>query len=119
MGSVKMAGFYSKQKGKKGNGWKPFAILALMAVSFAAGMWTHSAISRPLYADAGLTYIEDIPVTTDFIPEGSRARPGGLREIKYLVIHETDNFSEGAGAAAHNSFVHQNANAEEGIVSWH
>ena len=106
MGSVKMAGFYSRRKGKKAIAWQPLAVLALMAVSFVAGMWTHSAISRPLYADAGLAYIEDIPVTTDFIPEGSRARPGGLREIKYLVIHETDNFSAGADAAAHNSFIH-------------
>lgn len=119
IGCVKMAGSGKKRKKNQAVLWKPLAVLALMVVSFAAGMWTHSAISRPLYADAGLTYIEDIPVTTDFIPEGSRARPGGLREIKYLVIHETDNFSAGADAAAHNSFIHQNANAEEGIVSWH
>ena len=32
---------------------------------------------------------------------------------------ETDNTGTGANAAAHNSFIHQNANAEEGIVSWH
>ena len=118
-----MAGFYKKRKGKgKGSRtipWQPIAVLVLMAVSFVAGMWTHSVLNRPLQTDAGLTYIEDIPVITDYIPEGSRARPGGLREIKYLVIHETDNFSAGADAAAHNSFIHQNANAEEGIVSWH
>ena len=29
------------------------------------------------------------------------------------------NTGTGANAAAHNSFIHQNANAEEGIVSWH
>ena len=45
--------------------------------------------------------------------------PGQTREIKYLVIHETDNFSGGADAAAHNSFIHQNADADNGIVSWH
>ena len=119
MGSVKMAGFYSRRKGKKAIAWQTLARAAPMTALLVGGVWTHSAISRPLYADAGLAYIEDIPVTTDFIPEGSRARPGGLREIKYLVIHETDNFSAGADAAAHNSFIHQNANAEEGIVSWH
>lgn len=94
-------------------------LAALVIVSFAAGMFTHSLISRPPQPDAGLSYIEDIPVYTDYIPEGSRARPGETREIKYLVIHETDNFSAGADAAAHNSFIHQNANAESGIVSWH
>ena len=117
---VKTAGFFKGRKGKnKKILWQLAGVLVLMGISFLAGMWTHSAISRPLFADAGLTYIGDIPVVTDYIPEGSRARPGGLREIKYLVIHETDNFSAGADAAAHNSFIHQNANAEAGVVSWH
>lgn len=94
-------------------------ILLLMAASFAAGMLVHKAISKPLLPDARLMYIEDIPVMTDFIPEGSRARPGEQREIKWLVIHETDNTSAGANAAAHSSFVLHNANATENIVSWH
>lgn len=54
-----------------------------------------------------------------FSPRGQPRRPGQTRRDKYLVIHETDNFSAGADAAAHNSFIHQNANAESGIVSWH
>ena len=83
---MKMAGVYKKRKGK-GQGcrtipWQPIAVLVLMAVSFAAGMWTHSVLNRPLQTDAGLTYIEDIPVITDYIPEGSRARPRGRREGK-------------------------------------
>ncbi len=93
--------------------------VGLMIVSFAAGMLTQKIVFREPQTDAGLTYIEDIPVMTDFLPEGTRARPGQKREIKYLVIHETDNTGTGANAAAHNSFIHQNANAEEGIVSWH
>ena len=93
--------------------------VGLMIVSFAAGMLTQKIVFREPQTDAGLTYIEDIPVMTDFLPEGTRARPGQKREIKYLVIHETDNTGAGANAAAHNSFIHQNANAGEGIVSWH
>ena len=116
-----MAGFYKKRKGKgKGSRtipWQPIAVLVLMAVSFVAGMWTHSVLNRPLQTDAGLTYIEDIPVITDYIPEGSRARPGGLREIKYLVIHETDNFSAGADAAAHNSFPWTKSQPKKCIIS--
>lgn len=77
------------------------------------------AVSKPPEEDAGLTYIDGIPIITDFLAEGSRARPGVQREIKWLVIHETDNTSRGADAKAHNSFIHQNANATEGIVSWH
>ena len=94
-------------------------MVGLMLVSFAGGMLAQKALTRTPQTDASLTYIEDIPVLTDYIPEGTRARPGQTRKIKYLVIHETDNPGEGANAAAHNSFIHQNANAAEGIVSWH
>lgn len=116
---VRGTGAHSRRKtGGRGRA-RVILLAALVIISFAAGMFTHSLISRPPQADAGLSYIEDIPVYTDYIPEGSRARPGETREIKYLVVHETDNFSAGADAAAHNSFIHQNANAESGIVSWH
>lgn len=118
---VKMAGFYTKRKktGKKKIHTQAAVTAVLMLLSFAAGALTYRALTRPPQTDAGLTYIEEIPVVTDFLPEGCRARPGEKREIKYLVLHETDNFSAGADAAAHNSFIHQNANAPEGIVSWH
>mgnify|MGYP000357324664 CR=1 FL=1 len=104
----------ARKKKSKGLRVSLMLTVGLMIVSFAAGMLTQEP-----QTDAGLTYIEDIPVMTDFLPEGTRARPGQKREIKYLVIHETDNTGTGANAAAHNSFIHQNANAEEGIVSWH
>ena len=116
---MKIAWFYSKKRGKQGARCGVMLMIGLMIVSFAAGMVTQKVITPEPQADAGLTYVEDIPVLTDYLPEGSRARPGGTREIKYLVIHETDNESDSAGAAAHNSFIHQNADAEEGIVSWH
>jgi len=95
------------------------AVAVLMLLSFMGGMLTQRALTKTPQQDANLSYIDGIPVYTDFIPEGSRARPGQTREIKYLVIHETDNFSAGADAAAHNSFIHQNADADSGIVSWH
>ena len=109
----------ARKKKSKGLRVSLMLTVGLMIVSFAAGMLTQKIVFREPQTDAGLTYIEDIPVMTDFLPEGTRARPGQKREIKYLVIHETDNTGSGANAAAHNSFIHQNANAEEGIVSWH
>ena len=106
---VRGTGAHSRRKTGGRSRARAIFLAALVIVSFAAGMFTHSLISRPPQPDAGLSYIEDIPVYTDYIPEGSRARPGETREIKYLVIHETDNFSAGADAAAHNSFIHQTA----------
>ena len=117
--TLKVTATNRRKKGTRGVNIRVLLVLGLMIISFAAGMLTQRAITRPPQQDANLSYIDDIPVYTDFLPEGSRARPGQTREIKYLVIHETDNFSAGADAAAHNSFIHQNANAESGIVSWH
>ena len=79
------------------------AVAVLMLLSFMGGMLTQRALTKTPQQDANLSYIDGIPVYTDFIPEGSRARPGQTREIKYLVIHETDNFSAGAGGA---QFLH-------------
>ena len=57
-------------------------MVGLMLVSFAGGMLAQKALTRTPQTDASLTYIEDIPVLTDYIPEGTRARPGQTREIK-------------------------------------
>ena len=99
---MKVTATNRRKKGTRGVNIRVLLILGLMIISFAAGMLTQRAITRPPQQDANLSYIDDIPVYTDFLPEGSRARPGQTREIKYLVIHETDNFSAGADAAAHN-----------------
>lgn len=115
-----MAKARSRKKLKKGMIAYAAATLCLMLLSFVGGLLVRGQIdSSALKTDAGIGYVEGIPIYTDFLPEGSRARPGTVREIKYLVIHETDNTSAGANAAAHNSFIHQNADAESGIVSWH
>lgn len=112
-------GTYQGRTGRRRGGVPVALLVVLLVLSFGAGMLTERAIGRPPQADAGLRYIDEIPVMTDFLAEGSRARPGETREIRYLVVHETDNEAAGANAAAHDSFIHQNANAAEGIVSWH
>lgn len=50
-------------------------------------------------------YIGDIPLYVSLMPEEAVGRPGGEREIKYVVIHETDNFSAGSDAQAHANFL--------------
>ena len=78
----------ARKKRSKGLRVSLMLTVGLMIVSFAAGMLTQRIVFREPQTDAGLTYIEDIPVMTDFLPEGTRARPGQKREIKYLVIHD-------------------------------
>ena len=47
---------------------------------------------------------------------GSPRRPGEIREIKYITIHETDNRRTSAGASAHGSLLSENVSE---ITSWH
>lgn len=61
--------------------------------------------------------IASLPVITELLPEGSTARPGILREIKFLVIHETGNEEAGADAAAHNDYIKREAATHE--LAWH
>lgn len=58
---------------------------------------------------------QDIMVTADYIPEGRYNRPGGNYKVKYIVIHNTGNFSAGADANAHRDYVKQ----EGTKTSWH
>ena len=51
------------------------AVAVLMLLSFMGGMLTQCALTKTPQQDANLSYIDGIPVYTDFIPEGSRARP--------------------------------------------
>lgn len=51
-----------------------------------------------------------------YIPYDSRRRPGEIREIRYLTIHETDNRSPGADAEAHSLFL-QSGHAD--LTGWH
>ena len=109
----------ARKKKSKGLRVSLMLTVGLMIVSFAAGMLTQKIVFRKPQSDAGLTYIEDIPVMTDFLPEGTRARPGQKREIKYLVTHAPDNPRTRAPAAAHNPPNPQPATADAGNVSWH
>ena len=64
----------ARKKKSKGLQVSLMLTVGLMIVSFAAGMLTQKIVFRKPQTDAGLTYIEDIPVMTDFLPEGTRAR---------------------------------------------
>ncbi|MCI9365497.1 MAG: hypothetical protein HFJ54_02530 [Clostridia bacterium] len=56
-----------------------------------------------------------VPVHTELIDSGTETRPGIKRKIKYLVIHETDNFEKGTGAKNHAKFLKNSKDS----TSWH
>ena len=59
-----------------------------------------------------------IVIQEDFIPAGRKNRPGKSNPDEYITIHETGNFSRGADAAAHASYVKSDSAAND-YVSWH
>ena len=72
----------------------------------------------PDYLDAETSDIDGIPLYTDFLDEAWRGRTGETRRIKWLVIHETDNFAAGADAAMHNRYLHSEEQKDTPL-SWH
>lgn len=57
-----------------------------------------------------------VPVYTDLIEENTSARPTTKRIIKYIVLHETDNFEKGVGAKNHAHYLKYN---NDSATSWH
>ncbi len=60
--------------------------------------------------------VGDIVVEHNYIAWDQNRRPGEVRDIKYITIHETDNRNSGAGAQTHNTFLTGN---NEDITGWH
>lgn len=60
--------------------------------------------------------IRGVPVYTQLVEEGAPGRPETKRSIWYVVIHETDNPSAGADAAAHANFLSFNSPS---TTAWH
>ena len=123
---LKWIGFYTARQRKRAYRLLLVCILLLIFGAILGGMGYfvyHRFFAAPkpekirFLPDAGLTYLGDIPIYEDFIPEEAAGRILQKREIKYIVIHETGNTSPGADAAAHNSFIHNNSMTVE--HSWH
>ena len=57
-------------------------------------------------------------IVQDFIPKGNSNRPGRPLDPTHITIHNTDNGSPGADAAAHARYV-KGADARARQVSWH
>lgn len=123
-GVLKLFGFYHKPPAKRRRRRRRGRLLLVLFLGFvllaaALLLLRQCQNGTGLFheEDAGLTYIDDIPVYEDFLPEGAAARPGGTRRIRWVVIHETDNTGAGADAEAHNHFIHENGMTSE--TGWH
>ena len=57
-----------------------------------------------------------VPVYTELIEINTSARTGTKRKIKYIVVHETSNYRNGAGAENHATFLKSNNTS---ATSWH
>lgn len=57
-------------------------------------------------------------IIQDFIPVSNANRPGTHITPQFITIHNTDNDTAGAGAAAHNRYV-RGADTIHRKVSWH
>ena len=98
-----------------------FVLLALAALCvaglIAGAMALADAHRGPSEEAPYVEEIEGIAVIRDLLPEGIPGRPGTLRTIRYVVIHETGNEGNNANAASHNKYIH--TEAEKQMVSWH
>ncbi len=57
-----------------------------------------------------------VTVNNELINIGTEARNGKKRKIKFIVLHETDNFSIGANAKGHAEYLCNNNTTS---TSWH
>ena len=97
---------------------KTAGILAGFALLCAGFSVLFVLLKEPEYATQGieLESVGEIPVLTQYIGEGRQNRPGILREIRWIVIHETDNFASSADAQHHSDYLATNT---EDVNSWH
>lgn len=94
-----------------------FSIL-LSVVVIVCGWFVLLNFNQKEYATVGieLDAVNDIPVLTQYIPEGRKNRPGLKRDIRWIVIHETDNFAKSADAQHHSDYLATN---KDDVNSWH
>ncbi len=98
---------------------KVFLVIAVLIFGAAIMINSNGSLFEFFYTrgQEAPEMLDGIPLYTDYLPEGSAARPGTKREIMYVTIHETDNPSASADAKAHNEYLHQIAESKK--LSWH
>lgn len=92
-------------------------IIMLIAVIVLVILVPYHFGNIPSELRAEVNEIDATPIITDFIRENTQGRPGHLRKIKHVVIHETGNNGRNANATSHNNYIHTEADNQK--KSWH
>jgi N-acetylmuramoyl-L-alanine amidase CwlA len=78
--------------------------------------------ARLILCNGGIMQLDqafaELNIVQDFIPVGNSNRPGRKLTPTFITIHNTDNDSKGANAAAHAKYQ-KGADARKRKVSWH
>lgn len=93
-----------------------FTVILCILLSVVTAAVIGIIIKRPTPHSAEPQNVYGVTVHTDYISEALPCRPGELRKIKYVVIHETGNASKGANAKGHSAYLKEGG---AGNVSWH
>lgn len=92
-------------------------LLAFLAGLFVLGLLLGFQLFKPPQAVIPQK-VGSINVVTDFLPEDYAGYSNIQRRVRWIVIHETDNFSASADAQAHNTYLHSEKQANTAL-SWH
>lgn len=116
--------WHRRKKKKQSKGALIWLVLAAVLSVFAACCVYQAVYVQGIYdTDADEvesdcpTEIDNLKVTTHFLPIGYQGRTGKKREIHYITIHETDNTEPHATAQAHDEYLH--TYAKNHSLSWH
>lgn len=97
-----------------------FAAVFLAAIALAVGIkivqHRQEEESKEPISSAYPEQVYGVPVKTELMSPDILSRTGVKREIKYIVIHETDNVNEGANAERHSAYL---TAGKSGETSWH
>ena len=95
-------------------------LITLMAMILLLGVIVFTFCrNKRIYSSEGV-FLSDaygVPIVTMLVEEGAVNRPQIKREIHYIVIHETDNFSSSATAQNHALYLVDNS--DERVNGWH
>ncbi len=106
-----------KRKLKKKVKNKIYIIISLFLLIILITIMLISVFTQK-YATVGIDFdsVQDVSVFSEIIDENRQNRPGKSRAIKYIVMHETGNFSKTATALNHSQYLLTNNDDEN---SWH